>query len=93
MTLHSLPRGWWSICILLLACLICMPSAVLAADVDVYAKGAYTEADLVLYIYADITPDILSYGVKVIFDTSEVTLTSAACSGYWASDAKLKHRG
>lgn len=42
------------------------PFNLLAADVDVYAEGAYTETDLVLYIYADINSEsILSFGVKV----------------------------
>jgi len=49
-----------------------------AADVDVYAEGAYTESDLVVYIYADINgPNILSAGVKLTYDTSELTVTSA----------------
>ena len=49
-----------------------------AADVDVYVEGAYTENDLAVYIYADINgPSILSSGVKLTYQTSELTLTSA----------------
>lgn len=49
-----------------------------AADVDVYAEGAYTETDFAVYIYADINgPNILSAGVKLTYDTSELTVTSA----------------
>ena len=49
-----------------------------AADVDVYAEGAYTENDLAVYIYADINgPKILSSGVKLTYETSELAVTSA----------------
>ena len=48
------------------------------AGVTVYAEGAYTETDLAVYIYADISGDaILSAGVKLTY-TAELTLTSAA---------------
>jgi hypothetical protein len=77
MKLHGVLNRLLSMCTILLLCLVSMPGSVLGADVDVYAEGAYTDTDLVLYIYADITPHILSYGVKVIFETSELTLTSA----------------
>lgn len=54
-----------------------MPT-VWAADVDVYVEGAYTENDLAVYIYADINgSSILSSGVKLTYETSELTLTSA----------------
>jgi hypothetical protein len=46
------------------------------ADVTVYAEGAYTETDLVVYIYADVeTNPILSYGVKLTYP-STLTLSS-----------------
>ena len=77
MNSHGVLKRLLPICTMLLVGLIGMPGSVLGADVDVYAEGAYSETDFVLYIYADITPDILSYGVKVSFDTSELTLTSA----------------
>ena len=49
-----------------------------AADVDVYAEGAYTETDLAVYIYADINSlNILSAGVKLTYNPSELTITSA----------------
>ena len=49
------------------------------AGVNVYCEGAYTENDLVLYIYADITdPTVLrSAGVKVGYAVSVLTLVSA----------------
>jgi hypothetical protein len=61
---------------LLICCgLIATPS--FAADVDVYAEGAYTADDLVLYIYADINAGpILSFGVKVNYP-STLTYDSA----------------
>lgn len=50
-----------------------------AAEVDVYAEGAYTATDLVVYIYADInTADpLVSAGVQLTYDSSKLTLTSA----------------
>lgn len=54
-----------------------------AADVDVYAEGAYTDSDLVVYIYADIDPAILSFGVRVGYPTG-LTVTSATKNdGVW----------
>jgi len=68
-------KGRLSVCVVLLACLALLPGSALAAggvlpDVSVYAEGAYTATDLVLYIYADISvvttgEPILSFGVKV----------------------------
>ena len=56
---------------------VSMPAA-WAADVDVYVEGAYTENDLAVYIYADINgSSILSSGVKLTYETSDLTLTSA----------------
>lgn len=50
----------------------------MAADVDVYAEGAYTDTDLVVYIYADITGDpLVSAGVQLPYDNTKLTLTSA----------------
>lgn len=48
-----------------------------AADVDVVAEGAYTETDAVVEVYANITPAILSYGIKLTYDTGQLTVTSA----------------
>ena len=53
-------------------------SCLWAANADVYVEGAYTENDLAVYIYADINgPTILSSGVKLTYETSDLTLTSA----------------
>ncbi|MBW1925122.1 MAG: hypothetical protein JRJ35_16835 [Deltaproteobacteria bacterium] len=54
-----------------------LASNAIAAEVDVYAEGAYTDSDLVVYIYADIPDPILSYGVKVGFDTGDLEVVSA----------------
>lgn len=53
-----------------------IPATSFGADVDVYAEGAYTDTDLVLYIYADITQPILSFGVKVNYPEN-LTYSSA----------------
>jgi len=50
----------------------------MAADVDVYAEGAYTDTDLVVYIYADINAaPLVSAGVKLVYDNSKLTFASA----------------
>jgi len=55
-----------------------MSTNALGADVDVYAEGAYTESDLVVYLYADInTTSVLSCGVKLTYDDSELEVVSA----------------
>ena len=60
-----------------LLCSALIPATSFAADVDVYAEGAYTATDLVIYIYADInTGAILSFGVKVSYP-STLTFSSA----------------
>jgi len=47
-------------------------STAMAADVDVYAEGAYTAAVLVVYLYADINTDpLVSAGVKLTYDKSK----------------------
>ena len=47
---------------------------------DVYAEGAYTDTDLQVYLYADITPGdvppLVSYGVKMTY-SSNLTVTNA----------------
>ena len=46
-----------------------------SADVSVYAEGAYTDDDLMVYIYADVTGSpLVSYGVKLTYDTLEVEI-------------------
>jgi hypothetical protein len=63
---------------LLGVCLVSMPCSVFGANVSVYAEGAYTDSDLKLYIYADITDGpILSFGVKVTYPS---TLTYAGAT-------------
>lgn len=49
-----------------------------AADVNVYAEGAYTDTELVVAIYADISPTpLVSAGVQLTYDNSKLALTSA----------------
>ena len=57
----------WGVVVGIAALIFCalIPATSFGADIDVYAEGAYTDTDLVLYIYADITQPILSFGVKV----------------------------
>lgn len=48
------------------------------ASVNVFVEGAYTDTDLAVYVYANITGDnILSAGVKLTYQTSDLTVTSA----------------
>ncbi|WP_321494691.1 dockerin type I domain-containing protein [uncultured Desulfobacter sp.] len=43
-----------------------------SAGVSVYAEGAYTDENLVVYIYADISDDpLLSYGVKLVYPPAD----------------------
>jgi hypothetical protein len=50
-----------------------IPPGIVAAGVDVYAEGAYTDTDLAVYIYADISDSALcSFGVKLTYSTSEL---------------------
>ncbi len=50
----------------------------MAAEVDVYAEGAYTETHFAVHIYADINgPAILSYGVKLTYDPAELAVIRA----------------
>lgn len=48
------------------------------AQVSVYAEGAYTDTDLVVYIYADITAEsaneaLLSYGVTLKYNSDDLS--------------------
>ena len=51
------------------------------ADVNVFAEGAYTATDLVVYIYADTTvgtaTELRSAGVKLTYNTSELLICTA----------------
>lgn len=50
-----------------------------SADVDVYAEGAYTDTDLVVYLYADINAEnILSCGVKLTYNPIDLSVSSAS---------------
>jgi hypothetical protein len=56
-----------------------IPVNSLAADVDVYLEGAYTESDLAVYIYADInsSTELRSAGVKLTYETAALTVNTA----------------
>jgi hypothetical protein len=95
-TMASLPNRFKIHLVVVLA--VCLgfaftPLPGYSADVDVYAEGAYTNTDLVLYIYADINSGpILSFGVKVNYP-SELTFASATKneSLWYFGDATTKH--
>ena len=71
-------NGWYAIVGALLLTLSFGVGSGMAADVDVYAEGAYTGTNLVLYIYADINgPNILSAGVKVVYPDGVLSVTGA----------------
>ncbi len=43
------------------------------AQIVVTAEGAYTAGDLAIYIYADIGPEMRSAGIKLTYNTGELT--------------------
>lgn len=50
----------------------------LAANVDVYAEGAYTDTKLDVYIYADVNAEpLVSAGVRLNYDNTKLTFVSA----------------
>jgi len=62
-------------------CVFFLFAGVASAGVTVYAEGAYTATDLVVYIYADITaPNLCSYGVKLSYPAG-LTAVSAEKNG------------
>jgi hypothetical protein len=71
--------NWRSPCFILASLvLLLLPSAALAGDVDVVAEGAYTATTLDVYLYATInSDDLCSYGVKLSYDTSKLTVGTA----------------
>ncbi len=65
-------------CLILAALVLLFLPAAAMAQVAVYAEGAYTATDLVVYIFADITGSPLcSYGVTLSYQVSKVTSSSA----------------
>ena len=56
-----------------------MPAASLAADVDVYIKGAHTATYLDVFVFADIDPSVhlISWGVTLNYETDELNPISA----------------
>jgi len=61
----------FGIAAILSAVIIGSGGTAMAADVDVYAEGAYTETNLVIYLYVDINADpLVSAGVKLAYDKS-----------------------
>ena len=71
-------RGAWLLAFLVAGLLFMAAVLPAAAAVTVYAEGAYTDSDLVVYIYADITTDaICSAGIKLSYDNTVLTVASA----------------
>jgi hypothetical protein len=70
---------WRSPCIILAALvLMLLPTAALAADVDVIVEGAYNATALDVYLYATINADNLcSYGVKITYDKTKLNTPTA----------------
>lgn len=69
-------RGGITFLWLLFLSVVAMP-AVASAQVSVYAEGAYTAADLAVYIYADITGSPLcSFGVSLNYNSSNLTVNT-----------------
>lgn len=57
------------------AFLVLLLSSTATAEVSVYAEGAYTDTDLVVYIYADVPTTgspLVSYGIKLTYDVAQV---------------------
>ena len=63
-------------CVLFLVC--ALAPAIAFGQVTVFAEGAYTETDLAVYIYANTNgTELRSAGVKLIYEPSALTVTSA----------------
>jgi hypothetical protein len=67
--------------VILLLAAILLTSVTALADVNIFAEGAYTTDDLVIYIYADTTvntpTELRSAGVKLTYNPAELTNPSA----------------
>lgn len=69
--------GGWAFALTTL-CFFLISSA--SAGVSIYGEGAYTDSDLKVYVYADVTDEpIVSFGVKLTYDANEVSLDEATC--------------
>ena len=56
----------------------CLPQGAVAAQIDVYLEGAYNDNYLDVYLYADLNvSNVISYGVRVGFDSSELQVLHA----------------
>lgn len=71
-----------AICLAILLLCVAFTQTATAA-VQVYAEGAYTDTDLVLYIYADIDPAILSFGVRVNYPDGLTVTNSTKNDAVW----------
>lgn len=71
-------RGGWLLAFLVAGLVFLASVLPAAAAVTVYAEGAYTDSDLVVYVYADIDTDaICSAGVKLTYDNAVLTVATA----------------
>lgn len=56
-----------------------------AAEVSVYAEGAYADSDLVVLIYADAgSNELRSFGVKLTYDDTKLSVSSAERNDIWS---------
>ncbi len=64
--------------LMLIMMFLLIPVCLIAADVDIFAEGAYTDTLLDVYIYADInTTNLLSYGIKLTYDPQHLKVKAA----------------
>lgn len=80
------------IIILVLVTLSCVKA--LAATVDVYGEGEYTQDNIILSVYADINSEnLISYGVKVIYNPDELSVVKAEKneSVWYFGNESIKH--
>lgn len=67
-------KAFLTICLTMLIA-IAIPVAAIGADVDVYGEGVIDDNGLTVYLYADVNVDqLLSYGVKLGYNTEELTV-------------------
>lgn len=63
--------------VVFLALIPMMAFNAMGAGIDIYGEGAYSDAELNVYLYADISQErVLCYGVKLLYNPSELTVSA-----------------